>query len=376
MRRRALLCFVLLGLGRPALGGEQAPSPVIYPAPPPVLRFSHIKHSATPCARCHAGVTASSSASDQYLPLESACAPCHPQTRGGKRGQPAGCAFCHPGFDGKGSPPAFLYPVARLRFGHRLHLEKGSACRDCHRFERPGDRGLPMMASCLGCHKQRRASVRCVVCHLSEKDGRLTTRFGAERLQPSGSLRGDRHGPLFSRKHAAVARLNRSYCESCHQPRACLRCHAGTLRPMRIHPNDYASLHSLDGRRDQTRCRSCHSLQTFCVGCHQRSGVGMESERSGFRPERSRSFHPPGFSTLQRGAGHHAYSARRNGGSCLSCHREATCVRCHGSRGRGLGGFSPHPPGFAASGKCRALAARNPRACLKCHLPGEARGCY
>ncbi len=369
---------VLLAAGLVAADAPLGPSPVVYPKPEAgVLRFSHPKHASLDCARCHASVKTSVSVLERNLPAEAVCKPCHESTRGGSlRGE---CQQCHPGFSGSGVPRGYRYPTAKLRFGHRLHLEKGAVCADCHVFSSGASgasgakarRALPTMASCVGCHKRRGASSRCVVCHLATKDGRLQTRLTSGLLQPSGSLKTDRHGPLFARQHGGVARGNRTYCESCHQPAACLRCHQGTLRPISLHPNDYVTLHAADARRQETRCRSCHNQQVFCVGCHQRTGVGQESPRGGFKPTTTRAFHPPGFVAATRGPGHHAFSAKRSANTCASCHRESTCIRCHGSAGRGRGGVSPHPPGFATSIKCRALSGRNQRVCLKCHQLGD-----
>jgi hypothetical protein len=232
---------------------------------------------------------------------------------------------------------------------------------------------MPGMRQCMDCHRRHEAPNRCVVCHPSGKDGRLVTHFTEGKLLPSGILRGDAHGPLFYRRHAAQARANKRYCDSCHQPRTCLNCHAGTLRPMSIHSGDYVRRHSLDARRDEPRCSSCHRSQSFCLSCHQRMGVGTETPNNGFSPYTARRFHPQGFNAPTRGPGHHAYAARRNIRSCSSCHREQTCTRCHGSIGRGRGGISPHPPGWRTSLRCRTMSTGNHRACLKCHAPSDQR---
>lgn len=363
------------GAGGGLFSGE--PSRLIFPPPGTQLRFSHRTHADEGCATCHAGARRSVSAADRNLPPEAICGDCHDQVRE-RQGQSSGpakrCRHCHVGYDGKGAPERLVYPTARLRFSHRLHGDKGETCVSCHAVVAPGGgRPFPRMTDCRGCHARRGASLRCVACHLSNKDGRVRTRFGAARLRPSGVLKGDAHTPSFAREHRAVARGNRRYCQRCHQPRSCQRCHSGSLRPMSIHGNDYVTRHALDARRKTTRCRSCHRSQTFCLGCHQRSGVGAETPGSGFRPSTGKRFHPAGFSALRRGPGHHAYAARRNMRSCSSCHRESTCVRCHGTRRRGFGGMSPHPPGFARSAACRAMASRNQRACIKCHGASDRR---
>ncbi len=228
------------------------------------------------------------------------------------------------------------------------------------------------MARCRACHERRGVSNRCAACHLTGKDGRLRTSFSSGKLLPRGTLQGAAHGPLFSKDHAVVARKKKRFCDSCHRPATCLRCHAGSLRPMSIHSGDYVQRHAMDARRDQPRCSSCHRSQSFCLSCHQRLGVGRETKGSGFAPHTAQSFHPPGFSGYQRGPGHHSNSARRNIRTCSSCHGESTCLRCHGGKASGKAGFSPHAPGFGGSKKCRSLSARNRRVCLKCHQSGDS----
>ena len=351
-------------------------SAAIYPPAGRVeIRFSHSRHRKQSCESCHRSVRTSVGVRDRNVPREASCSPCHSTHTRRKEtersGPPARCGLCHRDYDGHGPPARTVLPIANLRFGHRLHLERGVSCGACHEMSGAGTR--PSMTTCVECHRERKADSRCVACHLTQKDGRLRTRFPSGDLRPLGGIAGDAHTRDFARRHAAAARANRDYCERCHAPRSCLRCHAGSLRPMTIHSGDYASRHAVDARRNEPRCERCHRSQTFCLGCHQRTGVGQETPGGGFRPSTGRRFHPPGFVAVSPGPAHHGNAARRNIRTCTSCHREQTCVRCHGTRSRGRAGFSPHPPGFRGSLKCRALSARNQRVCLKCHTPGDRR---
>src|SRR5262249_23687738 len=135
---------------------------------------------------------------------------------------------------------------------------------------------------------------------------------------------------------------------------------------------------------------------SFCIGCHQRSGVALDAP--GGNPSTpttgSIRFHPEGwvsyscFGTVrcfENNPNHHAWQAQRNIRACASCHREQSCIACHSSYNapfndpalnpgfkgiESMGSNNPHPPGWLGSGKCRALLARNKRVCLKCH-PGN-----
>jgi len=357
--------------------GAQARS-MLYPQAARVLRFSHAQHGKVECKRCHVGVERSISANDRHVPREDVCRPCHASKTRKHESQRTvtdatkarACASCHIGYRG-GAPQRLWLPAARVRFSHRVHTAKGVPCKGCHQMQAATATPMPSMATCRSCHVQKKATLRCAACHLTQKDGRLIVRFDEARLRPSGSLVGASHGPLFPRKHANVARRNKKFCESCHQPKSCQRCHAGTFRPLRIHRSDYATHHVLDARLDQPRCSSCHRSQSFCISCHERSGVGSRSRKGGFAPTTGLSYHPRGFASRQVGANHHSLSARRNIRTCTSCHAEKSCIRCHGTTRLRRGGFSPHGAGFSRSAKCRALAARNQRVCLKCHVASD-----
>ena len=159
------------------------------------------------------------------------------------------------------------------------------------------------------------------------------------------------------------------------------------MRPPEIHPSDYVSLHAIDARRNTPDCSACHRTQSFCVGCHQRSGVAPDPEGGlpGRRPNNPfgtgtglKTFHPPGWARDASGrrpiatprSTSHSLAARRNIRTCVSCHREESCLACHSADPTRGPTFSPHGPGFGGTARCRFLAARNKRACLKCHAVG------
>ena len=384
------------------------PSPLIFPAQQIPLRFDHARHLklGTRCDTCHVAAPTSTSSTDNLIPAEAACRSCHEIDRARPdKAVPAGspaarCDACHLSGSGAGWMPTATSrepaPVRlvdpNLKFNHKLHVGRGMGCELCHSqvaMEGLATRAdLPKMALCLGCHDGRQATNRCGACHLTEPDGRLRTNLasaataatglaaGTAPLVPSGVLRGfDEHGPTFARDHAEAGRDER-YCLSCHKHSECVDCHGGTVRPFDIHPSDYISLHGNDARRNTPDCSSCHRTQNFCISCHQRSGVaadatggqpGVQARNPFGTGTQLKSFHPPGWVNESGAPSGHAQQARRNIRSCVSCHREESCLACHSANPvRGVG-VSPHGPAFGGTARCRALSSRNKRVCLKCH---------
>jgi hypothetical protein len=301
-------------------------------------------------------------------------------------------------------PPRVALSHPNLKFNHRLHGARGIGCELCHAsasMQATVTRAdLPMMASCLGCHTGKheglQATARCSACHLTESDGRLQVKLaspatiaagGTGLLEPSGSLRGfDAHGPTFRRDHAQAGR-DESYCLTCHRRNDCVDCHGGVVKPPDIHPADYVELHVPDARRNVPDCSSCHRLQTFCIGCHQRVGVASDPPggQPGAKPNNPfgtgtgvKQFHPPGWARDAAGVvistprpQSHSIQAKRNIRTCVSCHREESCLSCHSTDPARGPNVSPHGPNFRRTARCRFLAARNQRACLKCHAVGK-----
>jgi hypothetical protein len=395
------------------------PSPLIYPAETIPIKFDHAAHArlGATCEGCHSAAVTSAIAGDNLIPGEAACRGCHkidraqPTKAVGKGEGPARCDACHT--DGNGNhwmpvnavsePPRVALVRPNLKFNHRQHAARGIDCQLCHASASTRAMvtraDLPMMSSCLGCHTGKhegnQATARCGACHLTEPDGRLQVKLaspatiaagGTGLLQPSGSLRGfDAHGPTFRRDHAQAGR-DESYCLTCHRRNECIDCHGGVVKPPDIHPADYVTLHVQDARRNVPDCSSCHRLQTFCLGCHQRLGVASDPSggQPGVKPNNPfgtgtavKQFHPPGWARDAAGMvistprpQSHSIQAKRNIRTCVSCHREESCLSCHSTDPARGPNVSPHGPNFGRTNRCRFLAARNQRACLKCHAIG------
>jgi len=207
---------------------------------------------------------------------------------------------------------------------------------------------------------------RCRACHEALPDGRLRTRFGERRLKPSTPWLGMSHDRDWIVRHRWVAADRGELCGSCHQERDCTQCHDGRARPRMIHPNDWLTLHPQHARRSATDCQGCHSLQTFCTECHARLGI---SQLAAPGTRTAARIHPP--AARWTGAqNQHGREAQRSLSTCVSCHAEQDCLRCHAA---GLPGSarSPHPAGFRD--QCGTRLEANPRACVACHGADLAR---
>ena len=347
-------------------------SSVIYPTQRLPLTFSHARHLALPdigCMTCHASAATSVRASDVLIPTEAACTGCHAIDRAQPEKvatPPARCDACH-----AGAPTERVsIPTPNLLFNHKIHADRQIACGACHDMrgvDLATRAQLPSMALCLGCHDGEKArSTACTTCHPTGPAGLLRTDFSEGKLVPAGS-----HDLRFRTDHAAAAKSDAKSCNACHTRAYCMDCHNGKQKPLDFHVGDYVHLHAVDARRQTTTCTGCHRLQTFCVGCHARSGVDTDPKTSEYqRPSRLppgsvqiHAFHPSGW------ASGHRVQAERNLSQCVSCHREDFCMECHAAQ------FDPHPPGWATSSRCKALLTRAGRTCLRCHLRAEDARC-
>jgi hypothetical protein len=356
-------------------------SPIVYPLQRLPLTFSHAKHLArgASCASCHPAGTTSHSAVDNLIPTERECRACHAIDRADptKQATPtAACAACHPGWaPGKVVEQVYLTPPP-LKFDHAAHVQ--TACESCHpvrAVDLATTRQLPTMASCLRCHANGAEQRHCTDCHLAQAGGLLQLEFEHGTLVPAHDGLGDAHGPNFKNDHKTEARQVGATCNACHDQSECLECHLGSVKPMDFHPGDYLMTHAVDARRGQPDCSACHRLESFCVACHERSGLGTRAATQFSSQDPKRMFHPGGWASATTGGPNlHAGEARRNINECVSCHREEDCLTCHSAQPGG-GHASPHPANWKGSAQCKALDRGNRRMCLRCHVAQNELGC-
>ncbi len=361
--KRALILLVLV-FGAAALADDSA----VYPLQRLPLIFSHQKHRArgTACDACHTTAKTSQSAVDNLIPTEMPCRACHEIHR--EAPTVADCATCHPSW--KPDVPVdrvFLAPPP-LKFAHDQHPQPCESCHPVRNVDLATRAQLPSMESCLACHKNGTEERHCGDCHLTKMGGLVETSFETGNFIPSS------HGPRFAKDHKEEARAPGAACNACHDRSECVECHQGTVKPMDFHAGNYLLIHASEARRGTPDCSACHRYETFCVGCHERSGLGTRGDTQ-FSPDRTDlRFHPIGWSSKGAGPNLHAGEARRNITACASCHREEDCMTCHTAEA-GSVQASPHGKGWRGSARCRALDRENRRMCLRCHVTQDELGC-
>jgi len=398
----AVLCtFGAAGLALAATGRDRHEA--IYPAQRIPIEFSHGLHVkpeaaggvGAPCEACHEAARKSELASDKLVPLagkpragtfpeHEACEACHDiaaAEKGEKVDPKSACDTCHIGVEKKAKVrkvPVANWPTPNLIFNHKIHFEKekGITCERCH-FGAVG-KGmeevdlstryqLPKMKTCFECHNGASAPSACGTCHVTEPSGRMQIMFATASLRPmQGDPLGLDHGPRYEFTHGTRAKVDRRACAECHTDSYCATCHDSLQKPISVHPNDYITLHPTQARMDSLQCDACHRYQSFCAACHERVGIGKDSDPS--LRARNLKVHGDYEEWVNIGGPrHHAIAAARNLNQCIACHREESCLQCHATRtvlptSRAT---NPHPSGFGA--RCRALRQANDRGCLKCH---------
>jgi hypothetical protein len=262
--------------------------------------------------------------------LISDCAACHGVTspEGLAYPQPAFCGTCH---NGSVAPEVGWTPpperVARnLRFDHAQHIEAaGNECADCH--VEAGSGGsvikLAILEQCQDCHEQSTIA-----------------------MDPSPW-----HGGGWTGRHASDAAASPQACASCHVRQDCLDCHrpdAASGAPG-YHRADFLTGHPTAAYSREVSCSDCHNNRAFCASCHQQAGLvsGNGSESV---------FHDASSSFVTN----HGQAARQSLETCVACHTESDCVRCHSTS---TGRISPHGPDWEGDD----LQEKNPRMCIVCH---------
>lgn len=184
--------------------------------------FSHQLHLKLrpDCGACHTAAAASTSASDNLLPDQKACLPCH-QSRE-IPGPPATrvAHFSHQQHVKMGNlAPVLAAAIDKKQYLQpagdiRRHLNGTNACQACHRGLEESTQvsasNMPAMADCIVCHSQIDNPFSCEKCHAK-----------GDNLKPASHVQG-----YMSSHSSGTLNLDKASCTICHGTNfRCLGCH-------------------------------------------------------------------------------------------------------------------------------------------------------
>ncbi|MFC1661892.1 hypothetical protein ACFL3S_10660, partial [Gemmatimonadota bacterium] len=329
-------------------------------------RFPHETHSVffAECSACHGGI--GSGTGEGLYPENSMCAACHdgstaPQIQWetpGPRNTNLGfdhalheleCEMCHlPG--GTEDLSSLAIPEPEVCMGchtpeaeSHLQIER---CSFCHvpvvdaslsqevvaGFPKPGSHSAAGFAVTHG-RSATAAPSNCSVCH--DRTSCFTCHGGATHLPaaileiplpgetgPAGVQIPEQivpsfHEGNFAMSHGPAAASGQPDCTTCHSESSCVECHEAQGSPS-FHPLNFLASHGPEAYGRVSDCSSCHNTEAFCRECHM--GMGIQGGGAVVAPYHDNQ----GLWVLS-----HPQAARQDLESCVSCHQQTDCLRCH-----------------------------------------------
>jgi hypothetical protein len=188
----------------------------------PAAPFSHKLHLGLKlgCVTCHTAAPTSTKASDNLLPANAVCRPCHQDAQIPAPPASRVVAFNHSQHLKMGNlAPILAAAIDKKTYVQppgdiRRHLNTQNACEACHRGLAESDQvtaaAMPQMADCIVCHSEIDNPFSCEKCH--SKDA---------QLKPAN------HVPSFLSDHTSgKLNLDKATCVVCHGRNfRCLGCH-------------------------------------------------------------------------------------------------------------------------------------------------------
>ena len=311
---------------------------IFGPARLPV--FNHAAHSAKgiTCGACHQDYGQNhEEASAAGMPTYGTCLACH---------GPAPDRTPYP-FEAEiqGHAPGEAFAATAryddLRFSHAVHARQSVPCAECHAD--PDSRRVlgvepPTHAGrCESCHRERKISAECSVCHLTMRRD-LPPPSHAQAAWPRTHGRAPAHAWDTVHERSCALCHSKGYCDDCHK----------VEKPM-SHTEFFRQRgHGIAVGIQREPCMACHQ-QVFCIRCHNEV-----EPRSHF----SASW---GGTTSQH---------------CISCHdlAQSRCSVCHKSTpSHAQATPIPPPPHPTAAANCYNCHLQPPHAdnrvtpCTTCH---------
>ncbi len=219
-----------------------------------------------------------------------------------------------------------------LRFSHKLHLEQGLECQNCHsKTDKGTEAGMPGLKQCMRCHEgldEEKAPERKVTTLF--EDGKFkgagVTEVGEDVIFSHRTHTADEKvactechtGIEESAAITKAVRVTMDDCMACHAkrgvPNDCATCHQ-TIRqdvPPASHRQNWKRFHGQKAKdgdmKGVNRCETCHT-EDSCNACHQTEA-------------------PASHTQFWRERGHGvAVSIDRN--ACQVCHLADACEHCH-----------------------------------------------